>query len=67
MRGKKVTFVMHMGCDIVMSTPTLKIANRENRNQQPNILKTPTSSLLDPSKSREICEPVKISVTAKII
>ena len=42
MLEKKVTFVMHMGCDILMSTPTLKIANRENRNQQPNILKTPT-------------------------
>ena len=42
MLEKKVTFVMHMGCDTLMSTPTLKIANRENRNQQPNILKTPT-------------------------
>ena len=39
-RGKgSRPFVMHMGCDTVMLTPTLKSANRENRNQQPKFLK----------------------------
>ena len=49
-KGGKVTFVMHMGCDTVMSTPTLKIANRENRNQQPNILKNTHNTWENPNK-----------------